>query len=54
MVLAVTPGSFNAGPGAEALDAGRTALRTSHQELKSARADAHAAVQALREALDAL
>ena len=50
-VLVVTPDSYNAGPGAAALDSARSALRTSHSELHAAHADAHAAARALREAL---
>ncbi|MFQ5557448.1 MAG: hypothetical protein ACE5GB_08090, partial [Acidimicrobiales bacterium] len=51
-VLAVTPESYNNGSGAADLDAARSALRTSREELKQAHASAKAAVEALREAID--
>lgn len=50
-VLAVTPQSWNDGPGRATLDDARSSLRTAHQELKSANDDGRAAVRALREAI---
>ena len=45
-VLAVTPASWNDGPGRTTLDDARTSLRTAHQELKSASDDGRAAMRA--------
>jgi hypothetical protein len=50
-VLAVTPASWNDGPGTETIDSGRSSLRTAHTELKAANDDGKAAVRALRDAV---
>ena len=50
-VLAVTPQSWNDGPGKATLDDARSSLRTAHQELKSANDDGRAAIRALRDAI---
>ncbi len=51
-VLAVTPASWNDGPGRTTLDEARDSLRTAHQELRAANDDGRAAVRALRDAID--
>jgi hypothetical protein len=51
-VLAVTPASWNDGPGQAALEAARASLRSAHSELKAANEHARAALRALRDAVD--
>lgn len=53
-VLSVTPDSYNNGAGAAVLENGRSHMRTTHQELKSATEDGVAAAKALRDAVEAL
>lgn len=53
-VLTVTPSSYNAGGGQTVISDTRSAVRAAHDELKDGIADGHAAIKALREALDAV
>jgi len=53
-VIAVTPASFNEGPGANTLDVARETVRTSVGQMKSAHETGKAAVQALKDAINAL
>lgn len=53
-VIAVTPASFNDGPGARTLETARETVRTSVGQMKSAHDTGKAAVQALRDAVAAL
>ena len=53
-VIAVTPASFNEGPGADTLDVARESVRTSAGQMKSAWQTGNDAVQALKDAIAAL
>ncbi len=53
-VIAVTPASFNDGPGARTLEVARESVRTSAGQMKSAWETGQAAVQALKDAIAAL
>ncbi len=50
-VLAVTPHSYDEGPGAATLDSARESVRTSHGQLKSGWEIGKAAVQSLKDAI---
>ncbi len=50
-VLAVTPHSYDEGPGAATLNSAREAVRTSHDQMKSGWETGKAAVQALKDAI---
>lgn len=53
-VLTVTPDSYNSSSGATVIDDTRAAVRDAHGEIKAGIDDGRAAIEALREALDAL
>jgi len=53
-VIAVTPASFNDGPGARTLEVARETVRTSAGQMKSAWETGQAAVQALKDAIASL
>lgn len=53
-VLAVTPASYNAGPGQTVISDTRAAVRGAHTEIKEGIADGQTAIEKLREALDAI
>ena len=53
-VLTVTPSSWNDGDGQSVIENTRAAVRTAHAEIKDGIEDGHAAIEAVRAALDAV
>ena len=53
-VLTVTPSSWNDGDGQTVIENTRAAVRTAHAEIKDGIEDGHAAIEAVRAALDAV